>query len=198
MREFRRDEIGTAVGEIFIPLNARGTRTARASQHRENLMSTLTADQKKIAAAFGIPAEQFATRVARLSRSTDTHGLTPEQLAVAKAFGMSPRAFAVARARQSGGSTALASVGKPGLSFSHQEVDRAHKAAYDANPQFAENASDLELRDAAISALKDCDPNSDDAEMYDRLLDGALYVMQLLERMVPPYPERYDREGRKV
>ncbi len=161
-------------------------------------MSTLTADQKKIAATFGIPPEQLATRVARLSRSENTYGLTRDELAVAQSFGMGRRAFAAARARRSGGETARASVGKPGLSLSHQEVDRAHKAAYDADPKFAESASDLELRDAAISALKDCDPNSDDGEMYDRLLDGALYVMQLLERMVPPYPERDDREGRKV
>jgi hypothetical protein len=134
-------------------------------------MSTLSDEEKKVAAAAGMSADEFATKKARLSQSKNTHGLTRDQLAVA----------AAAEDRQD----------KPGLVRAHQEVDRAHKAAYDAvgYHSSAENTSDRELLDAALAALEAYDPTKDDDEAYDLLLNGSVYVMRLLNRVAPAYAD---------
>ncbi len=160
-------------------------------------MSALSANQKKIAESFGIRPDRFARSRARLLGSQDTHGLTANQLKIAQSTGVSPRAFAQALKDQGGRSSAVASRttggDAPGLLRAHQEVDRAHKATYDAGWQVsAENTSDPELLDGAISALKEYDPKKDDDENYERLLDGAVYVMRLLNRAAPNYADTKD------
>lgn len=157
-------------------------------------MQPLSDDQKKIAQTFGIPVDKFARRLSR--RTSETYGLTADQLQVARNAGMSPRAFASALARNSS-RTAIAAggvpgEGQPGLAGAHREIDFAHKAGDNAG-----NGSDRELRDAALAALKDYDPDKDDDDNYDLLLDGALYAMRLLNRVAPPFAasETEDRRG---
>jgi hypothetical protein len=215
------DETETSYGRVLIPLHPsrREITTARGTQQEDlDLMSTLTSDEKRVAAAFGMRPEelararaqivrivepqnthgltpkQLARARARIVEPQNTHGLTPEQLAVAAFAGMSPRAFARRLSASDGGTSAIASAAdredKPGLIRAHQEVDRAHKATYDADwHASAENTSERELLDAALSALKGYDPSKDDDDNYDRLLDGAVYVMRLLNRVAPPYAE---------
>ena len=160
-------------------------------------MAALTDEQKMIAQTFGIPLDKFTRAAARLSRRAETYGLTADQLKVARNAGMSPRAFASALARNSG-KTAIAAGsryhGQPGLAGAHREVDFAHKAGDEAG-----NASDRELRDAAVSALTTYDPDKDDDDNYDRLLDGVLYAMRLLNRVAPEFAESEteDRRGGK-
>ncbi len=195
----RDDEIETCYGGVLIPirLERREVETERASQE-ENLMQTLSDDQKKIAQTFGMPLDKFTRAAARLSRRAETYGLTADQLKVARNAGMSPRAFASAVARNSG-KTAIAAAsapgeGQPGLAGAHREVDFAHKAGDEAG-----NASDRELRDAALAALTAYDPDKDDDDNYDRLLDGVLYGMRLLNRVAPEFAESEteDRRGGK-
>ncbi len=157
-------------------------------------MGNLDAVGNKIADTFGIRRDKFARQLARLSGSAGTYGLTEDELKIARAAGVSPRAFARELRAQGGRSSAIAAAGgredKPGLLYAHSEVDRAHKAEYDAGWHVsAENTSDRELLDAALSALKKYDPDKDDDDSYELLLNGAVYVMRLLNRMAPEYAE---------
>jgi hypothetical protein len=156
-------------------------------------MSTLSDEEKKVAAAAGISADEFATKKARLSQSKNTHGLTDDQLAIARAAGMSPRAFARALSVRARSKTAIAAgdqdrEDKPGLVRAHQEVDRAFAAAY-AAAGYQSSAPDRELLDAAIAALEAYDPTKDDDAAYDLLLNGSVYLMRLLNRVAPAYAD---------
>jgi len=180
------EEIETAINVIAIPLFPHHRRVETV-QPKENLMS-LSAEEQKVARSFGMSLDEFARAKARRSAPKDTHGLTPEQLAIARSVNISPRALASSLARN-GGRTAIAAGERredsPGLLHAHQEVDRAHKADYDANAGSSSsvaNTSDRELLDAALAALKKYDPNKDDDDNYDRLCTGAVYVMRLLNR----------------
>ena len=196
----RADEIywETAFDAIYLPLfpGRPEAGTARAAKKEDFRMSTLSDEEKKVAAAAGMSADEFATKKARLSQSKNTHGLTRDQLAVAAAAGMSSRAFARELSVRTRSKTAIAAgdqdrQDKPGLVRAHQEVDRAHKAAYDAvgYHSSAENTSDRELLDAALAALEAYDPTKDDDEAYDLLLNGSVYVMRLLNRVAPAYAD---------
>ena len=133
-------------------------------------MKELTKDQKKIAYQFGMSETELARDLTRNSSKT---------------------AIAASEHRRVGD-------GPPGLLRAHQEIDAAHRAFHSAD--YADNTSEPELVGAAISALKQWNPDKDDdVENYDHLLDAAHCVMRLVNRVGPDFAESKteDRRGKK-
>jgi hypothetical protein len=80
-----------------------------------------------------------------------------------------------------------------GLVLSHRAVDNAHDEMYSG--VFGEawaKAPDRELLSQAISEMQAFNPDKEEAT-YDRLVNGVLHAMCLLERFAPmPYEEDDD------
>src|ERR1700683_1676361 len=88
-----------------------------SSNRGDSMASSLTPDQKKIAASFGIPEAEFVQKSAKLAASGENPwGLTDQQRKIARTFGMPERRLASATARANR---------SPGLLRAHQEIDRA-------------------------------------------------------------------------
>jgi hypothetical protein len=152
-----------------------------SSNRGDSMASSLTPDQKKIAASFGIPEAEFAQKSARLAASAENPwALTDQQRKIAKTFGMPERRLACATARTSR---------SPGLLRAHQEIDRANNGLYSTKDSYSP-PPEKELLDLALSELKSYDPDDDDT--YDNLLKGVLYAARLLDVVAPPFVDNKD------
>ena len=166
----------TALGAMahVIPLSNRG----------DSMASSLTPDQKKVAASFGIPEAEFARKSAKLAASGENPwSLTDQQRKICKAFGMAARRLANDTARASR---------SPGLLRAHQEIDRANDELYSTKGSYSP-VPEKELLDSALSDLKAFDPDDDDT--YDNLLKGVLYAARLLDLVAPPFADQKEIKG---
>lgn len=124
-----------------------------------------------------------------------TVSLSREQRAMAANLGISESELARSIATRGSGPRrfehTLASShsrGSAGLMRAHDEVDRAHKSVYDGgNSEAWKKAPDGELLSNAISELKAYKPG--DSGSYDRLLNGVLHAMCLLDRAAPAFAD---------
>jgi hypothetical protein len=145
---------------------------------------SLSADDRKVATAFGIPPGTFGRLTARQRRAvaSSTYGFSKDELAVARAFGMSARTMCAAKGERR--------PEKPGLVAAHTEIDGAHKIAYEENKKYtAGDLADQELIDMAVRELQAFDLKDEDGT-YDRLLNGALYAMRMLNRIAPSFADQ--------
>jgi len=144
--------------------------------------NSLTPDQARIAAAFGMSPLEFGTKTAQLSATAKSAwGLSENQQAVCRATGMSEHAFATA---------AGIKTRSPGLLRAHKEIDRAQDTLYDDDSGHEVDPPDRQLLDLAMTELKAWKPDDDDT--YNSLLKGALYVVTLLDRVAPPFAKNKD------
>jgi hypothetical protein len=173
-------------GRLFIPLTGKNVSSRSAEQMggRGMAKTSLTPDQERIAARFGMSPLEFSSKKATLAAAgqggKSAWGLTDQQREICHGTGMSEHRFAIAAGFVKGNS--------PGLMRAHSEIDRAHNALYDSQI----DPPDRELLDLAMSELKAYDPDDDDT--YDSLLKGVLYAATLLDRAAPAFVDSKDIE----
>jgi hypothetical protein len=172
-------------GRLFIPLTGKNvsSRSVGEMAGRSMAKTSLTRDQERIAAAFGMSPLEFSSKKAMAAAGQggkSAWGLTDQQRIICRSVGMSEHRFAIAAGFVKGNS--------PGLMRAHSEIDRAHNALYDSQI----DPRDRELLDLAMSELKAYDPDDDDT--YDSLLKGVLYAATLLDRAAPAFVDSKDIE----
>jgi hypothetical protein len=192
----KNPEVGTetSIGGLFIPLTSGdlSSHSVEKMGGRRNMAKTsLTPDQKRIAAAFGMSPLAFADKSARAMAAAHEKktgksrwGLSETQKAICRSTGMSEHAFAIASGLVKGSS--------PGLLRAHQEIDRAHDTLYDSESGPVD-PPDRQLLDLAMTELTAYDPDDDDT--YDSLLKGVLYLATLLDRAAPPFADNKEIKG---
>jgi hypothetical protein len=190
----RRDCVSAVAGNVRDSRSARGGEAAGDEQSDSFSVAKFNSDIPKARQILFSSAESFPLEL-REARQIASWA-DGDELAICRSSGMSPRQFAAAKS-VNGKATAIAAGARvlgssPSVGFfrAHQEVDRAHDAAYADSADHGDacaKAPDFELLKVAISELQAFD--LDREEQTYRLLNGVMHAMCLLGRVAPDYAD---------